>query len=131
MLAILFLPSIMTYIFFGLFIFMGCYLMNTYLKNEPSVIVSKSGIRSSVNGVGTISWKFIAGFDIVSGINFEALVILLKDQETFFQDKNSIVKNLMKSNTRRFGSPAVIPETEFHVSLPEAIEMIEKYRNLN
>ncbi|WP_298515822.1 STM3941 family protein [uncultured Kordia sp.] len=127
--AILFLASAFVYIFFGIFTFVGLYLLNAYAQNKPSVIVSEEGILCSVNGVGMISWEFVDGFTIKSGFNFEALVIVLKDQEVFFRDKNSMVKNLMKSNVRRFGSPAIIPETEFHVSLQNAMGMIENYRN--
>ncbi len=91
-------------------------------------MVSNQGITTAANGVGMISWEFIDGFAIKDGINFKALVILLNDHEAFFKDKNNIVKNLMKSNLHRFGSPAIIPSTEFHLPLPEAIDMIENYR---
>jgi hypothetical protein len=125
---ILFWSSLFVYIFFGLFTFVGCYLLNVYAKNKPSVIVNGQGITSSTNGVGMISWEFVDGFEIKDGINFQALVIMLNDDEAFFKDKNKIVINLMKSNLHRFGSPAIIPATEFHLSLSETIEMIENYR---
>ncbi|MFK7749584.1 MAG: STM3941 family protein [Kordia sp.] len=127
--AILFWSSIFVYIFFGLFTFVGCYLLNVYAKNKPSVIVDKRGITSTANGVGMISWEFITDFTLKDGINFEALVILLNDEAAFFKDKSNIVKRLMKSNRQRFGSPVIIPATEFHLPLSEAIEMIKNYRN--
>ena len=92
-------------------------------------MISDNGITTAVNGVGVIPWEFINGFSIGKGINFEALVILLNDEEAFFQGKNTFVKRLMQSNIRRFGSPAIIPASEFHVSLPEVVEQLKAYQN--
>lgn len=91
-------------------------------------MVNDQGITTSANGVGMISWEFVDGFTIKDGINFQALVIMLNDEEAFFKDKNNIVKKMMKSNLHRFGSPAIIPSTEFHLPLSEVIDMIENYR---
>ncbi|EDP94204.1 STM3941 family protein [Kordia algicida OT-1] len=123
------LPSTFVYLFFGFLFLVGSYLLFSLLRNKPTVIINQDGIKNNTNAMGIVSWQLIKGFEIKKGINFVALVIMLQDQEAFFKDKNSLVKGLMKSNIQRFGSPVVIAETEFNVSLPEVIQMIETYRN--
>lgn len=123
-------PTLTMYILFGLFFSVGSFIFYSFITNKPTVIVNEEGIKNGANGMGSIAWKYITGFEIKKGINFIAIVIKINDEEDFFKDKSKLAKGLMKTNVKRFGSPVIIPESEFNVPLLEAIEMIEKYRFL-
>ncbi|MBC8756539.1 hypothetical protein H2O64_17840 [Kordia sp. YSTF-M3] len=125
--TIYFAPTMTVRIIFGLFFIVGSFIFYSFTANKPTVIVNDEGIRSTTNGMGIIAWKYITGFEIKKGINFKAIVITINDEDDFFKDKSNLAKGLMKTNIKRFGSPVIIPESEFNVSMLEAIEMIEAY----
>jgi hypothetical protein len=124
------MPIITVCILFGLFFSVGSFIFYSFITNKPTVIVNEEGIKNNANGMGSVAWKYITGFEIKKGINFKAIVIKINDEEGFFKDKSKLTKGLMKTNVKRFGSPVVIPESEFNIAMPQAIQMIEKYRKL-
>ncbi|WP_430412265.1 STM3941 family protein [Kordia sp.] len=118
----LFFSGILCYVFFGfLFLLGACGLFRLALR-KPTGIVTDDGITSNGNEVGFIPWEFITGFKIEEGINFTAIVIMLTKQERFLKDKSNIFTKIMHVNVKRFGSPIVLSESLFHVSL-EKVKM--------
>ena len=112
-----------------LFSLLGLYFLIKNLSNSPILTVNKNGIKSNVNGMGLIVWKFITGFEISDAINMRVIVVNIIHQDELLQNKNPISRTLMKSNQNRLGSPVVIPESEFNESLESIINKIEEYKN--
>jgi hypothetical protein len=123
-------PGFLCYIFFGFLFLLGSYGLFRLSLSRPTVTVTSEGIKSSGNGMGFIPWEFITGFEIKEGVNFNAIVIMLSSHDEFFNDKGSLITKIMTVNIKRFGSPIVLSESLFHVSLSEAVEILQQYKTL-
>ena len=116
----LFLPLILISLFF---------LIATAInRNKPTVIVDSNGIKSKVNGMGIVEWKFVQEIKIVKGIRTTFLVVKINEVDDFLKNKSKISQKLMKSNIGRLGSPCVIPETQFEKPLVNVVNEIKRYQ---
>ncbi|MBX9850407.1 MAG: hypothetical protein K2X86_01460 [Cytophagaceae bacterium] len=110
--------ELFTLIFLSLIIF-GAYSLFRQFLNKPSVIISAKGIYTFSNFCGWIEWKYIERIEIDRGMNMELIVIKINDIDGFLKPKNFIAKTLMKTNIKKFGTPALIPMSEIDVEFSE------------
>jgi len=95
-----------------------------------SIIINKSGINSKVNGMGIVEWKFIDDFSKGKLSRGNCLIVELNNIDLFLNTKSYPLQKLMNTNTKKFGSPIVIPEAEFGKSIEEVINEIREYQKL-
>jgi hypothetical protein len=120
--------SIIGVIIFSIFVIGGLMLLVRALKNKPKVSINKKGILNNTNGMGLIPWKYIEGFKITRIRNGQVLVILINDEDSLLKEMNPISRTLMKTNTRKLGSPVAIGSSEFNDDLNNVIIKLEDYK---
>ncbi|SHJ78645.1 hypothetical protein SAMN04488007_1429 [Maribacter aquivivus] len=95
-----------------------------------SIIINRSGINIRTNGMGIVEWKFIDDFSKGKLSRGNCLIVELNNIDLFLNTKSYPIRNLMNTNTKKFGSPIVIPEAEFGKSIEEVINEIKEYQKL-
>ena len=103
-------------------------LVTDNLLNKPTVIADREGLRIKTNGTGLVEWKYIDGFEIKRGVNTNFVVVQINDMEQFLDEKNGVIKALMRSNIKVLGSPVAIPESELNEPLELVIEKLISYK---
>jgi hypothetical protein len=111
--------------FFLLFSLVPIISLFKIITKSPTLVVNQEGITNNTNMMGLIKWDYIDRYEIKKIIGRRILVIHLNDPDAFLASKNLISRTLMKTNTKKLGSPAAIGEIELNEPLEDIIKKIK------
>lgn len=111
-------------------ILLGVRLLVKSFKKVETVLVNENGIKTRICGLGFIEWEHIEDFEVSKGLKgMDFLAIKLRNEEDFLSSKSKVMQKIMKSNNKKIGSPASIPQSELNEPVEVALEKIQAYRN--
>lgn len=119
--------AILPVVFFGAITGLGVNHWIKIIKNKPSVIVNERGITSKTNFMGLVSWDHITGFELKQIGRSVLLVVLVRDSKKVLNERSWMARILMSTNTKRLGSPVVIPASEFDRPMEEVFDIVDGY----
>lgn len=113
-------------IFYFVVFLIALFFIINVLVNKVSVTLDEKGLKNNGTFMGLIEWKSISHFELKKAMGRKFIVIHLNDVDAFLKTKRKMSRMLMKSNVKRFGSPAVISEFEFDKDVEMVVDELNE-----
>jgi hypothetical protein len=128
-----YLPAyIMLFIYAVLFTILSFLdFLKPLVDKNAGLIISDAELYDNISiySGGKIPWSDISNVEIITLKNYQFLIITLPDNEKYLARKNYIIRYILKSYIKKWGSPVVISNKRINYDLQELKKIILTHIN--
>ena len=101
-------------------------------SSKAKITINEEGIIDNLTSYscGKINWSDVTDIKIQNAYNIKFLIIEVANPDSLLSQQTKRKQRMLKSVVKKFGSPAVIPQTKVNCSLESMELQMKKYMAL-